>query len=108
MYLMVSGALMILSHYRSNQIASHTRHPPRCISYTLQQPCKEELEHLQQQDNITLLGIDETAKWCNSFVLVSKLNGKIRLCLDPARLNQVLIRLVHGGPTQNDIFPQIK
>ena len=33
-----------------------------------------------------------------------QLKGKVRLCLDPARLNQALIRLVHRGPTLNDIF----
>ena len=32
--------------------------------------------------------MDETAEWCNSFVLVPKSTGKVRLCLDPAMLNQ--------------------
>ena len=51
--------------------------------------------------------MDETVKWCSSFVLVPKLNWKVRLCLDPARLNQALVRLVHRGPTLNDIFPKL-
>ena len=46
-------------------------------------------------------------EWCNSFVLVPKPNGRVRLCLDPARLNQVLIRPVHRRPTLNDIFPKL-
>ena len=58
-------------------------------------------------DIITPLGVDKTAEWCNSFVLVHKANGKVRLCLDPARLNKVLIRPVHGGPTLNDILPKL-
>ena len=37
-------------------------------------------------------------------MLVPKANGKVRLCLDPARLNQTLIRPVHWGPTLNDIL----
>ena len=53
------------------------------------------------------LGVDETAEWCNSFVLVPKANGKVRLCLDPARLNQALIRPIHRGPTLNDILPRL-
>ena len=53
-------------------------------------------------------GMDETAEWCNSFVLVPKPNGKVRLCLDPVMLNQVLKRPVHRGPTLNDpIFPKL-
>ena len=51
--------------------------------------------------------MDETPDWCNSFILVPKSNGKVRLCLDLTRLNQVLIRPVHRGPTCNDIFPKL-
>ena len=47
------------------------------------------------------------SEWCNRFVLVLKGNGKVWLCLDPARLNEVLIRLVHKGPTLNDIQPRL-
>ena len=47
------------------------------------------------------------AEWSNSFILVPKPSGRLRLCLDPARLNQVLIRPVHRGPTLNDIFPKL-
>ena len=75
--------------------------------YVLQEPFKEELRCLQEMDIITLLGIDETVEWCNSFVLVPKTNGKVRLCLDPARLNQTLIRTVHQGPTLNNILPKL-
>ena len=37
----------------------------------------------------------------------AKPNGKVRLCLDPGRLNQLLKGLVHRGPTCNDIFPKL-
>ena len=52
--------------------------PPRHVVYVLHKSFKEELEHLQKMDIITPLGIDETAEWCNSFVLVPKVNGKVR------------------------------
>ena len=45
-------------------------------------------------DIVTPLGIEETVEWCNSFVLVLKSNGKVRLCLYPERLKQVLTRPV--------------
>ena len=32
---------------------------------------------------------------------------KVRLCLDPARLNEALIRLVHRGATLNDILQKL-
>ena len=43
--------------------------------------------------------MDKTSNWYSSFLLVPQPNGKVRLCLDPARL-----RPVHRGPTTNDIF----
>ena len=79
----------------------------RCVAYELQKPFKDELDLLQKLDIITPLGVDETAKWCNSIVLVPKANGNVRLCLDPVRLNQALIRPVHRGPTLNDILPRL-
>ena len=77
----------------------------RCMTYALPKPLKEKLQWLQQLVIIVLLGADEAAELCSSFVLVPKLNGKARLCLDPARLNHALIRPVDRGPTVNDIFP---
>ena len=81
--------------------------PLRHVAYALQTSLKEELEHLQMMDIITHLGVDELAEWCNSFVLVPKANGKVRLCLDMVRLNQALIRPIHRGPTLNDILPKL-
>ena len=75
----VLGVLIAHSQYRQGWIENHTRHP-RYITDVLQKLFKEELEWLQQLNIITPLGMDDTAEWCNSFVLVPKLNGKVRLC----------------------------
>ena len=56
--------------------------------------------------DITPLWDNEMVEWCNSFVLVPQANGKVRLCLDLANLNQALIRPSHSGPTLNDILPK--
>ena len=81
--------------------------PPRHVAYALQKTLKDELDWLQKLDIITPLGIDETVEWCNSFVLVCKANGKVKLCLDPVRLNQALIRPVHRGTTLNGLLPRL-
>ena len=81
--------------------------PPRCIAYVLQKPFKEELQWLQELYIIMPLVVDETAEWCNSFVLVPKANGNVWLCLDPAQLNQALITPIHRGLTLNDILPKL-
>ena len=80
---------------------------PRHVAYMLQKPFKEELERLHQQDIITPVGIDEMVEWCNSFVLILKPNGKVRLCVDLAKLNQALIRPVQRGHTLSDIFQKL-
>ena len=41
-------------------------------------------------------------------MLAPKSNGKVILCLDPAGLNQALIRLVHRGLILNDVFLKLK
>ena len=58
--------------------------PPRHIAYALQKLFKEELQQPQELDIIMLMGVDETAEGCNTFVLVPKANSKVQLCLDPA------------------------
>ena len=81
--------------------------PQRCIVYTLQKQFQKEFERLQKQDIIAPLGVVETSMWCNSFVLVPKANGKVRLCLNLAHLNQAPIKPIHRGPTLNDILPKL-
>ena len=78
--------------------------PPGHMAYALQKPFKKELKWLQELDIITPLGVDKTAEWCNSFVVVPKANSKVQLCLDPVWLNQALIRPIHRGPTLNNIL----
>ena len=74
------------------------------MAYALQKVFNEELEQLQELDIIAPLRVDEMAGWCNSFMVVPKANGKVWLCLDPAQLNQALIRLIYRGPTLNNIL----
>ena len=78
----------------------------RDMAYPLQDPFKNELKWLQEQQIIVSLGVSETSHWCKSFVVVPKPGGTVCLCLDPARLNQVLIRPVNRGSAVNDIFPK--
>ena len=47
-------------------------------------------------------------EWCDSFILIPKADGKVRLSLDLIRLNQTLIRPVHRGTALNDIFLKLK
>ena len=78
-------------------MAADYRALPRRVAYVPEGLLKEELEMLQRQQIIVPLGVDETSKWYNTFILVPKANGKVRLCLDLARLNKAQIRPMHRG-----------
>ena len=49
----------------------------------------------------------KTSEGCNSFILVPKANCKVWLCMDPTRLNKVLIRPTHRVVALNDILPTL-
>ena len=68
---------------------------------------QEELEWIQKLDITALLVVNETSEWCNNFMLVPKANGKVRLCLHLAYLNQAPIRPIYRGSTLNDILSKL-
>ena len=53
------------------------------------------------------LDVDETSKWCHSFVLVPKSKCQVRLYLHLSRLNKSLIRPIHRCLTLNDILSRL-
>ena len=59
------------------------------------------------QTIIVSLDVNETSKWCNSFMLVPEVNGEIRLYLGLARLNKLLIRPIHRDLALNEILPSL-
>ena len=56
---------------------------PKHIGYALQEPFRKELERLKEHQILAPLWADKISKWYNSFVIVSKPNDIICLCLDP-------------------------
>ena len=76
---------------------------PRRVAYALLRTPERGARKITYVANNNALGMDETSKWCNSFVLVPKVNGKVRLCLNLSRFSKAQIRPVHRGPTLNDI-----
>ena len=99
------GASRAHFHCRSKKVQNHIQHHLD-LANMLQESLKKEFERLQEQQIATLLDLDKTTK-CNSFIIVTKPNGTVHLCLDPTCLNQMLIRSIHGGPTISDIYPKL-
>ena len=74
-----------------------------CASTTIQ----KELERLQNQKIILLLGVDESFESFINFVLFPKPKRKVRLFLDSERLNQMLIMQVYMVAPVNVILSKL-
>ena len=50
-------------------------------------------------DNLGVIRkVEEPTEWVNSFVLVTKPNGKLHVCLDPRNLNNAIKRELSSRP----------
>ena len=63
---------------------------------------KEEIERMLQLDVIE--PIDEPTEWCSPIVVVPKADGRVRICVDPTKLNQAVRREVYQMPTVEEIL----
>ena len=79
--------------------------PPRKIPESLKQPLREHLEQLVQQGVIE--PVDFPTDRIRAIVVTLNPNGKIKLCLDPRPLNNVLRRCHHPIPTIDDVLPEL-
>ena len=84
------------------------RVPIRRVPIALQDPLRQELKELLEQGIIRRIKDEERVDCVNSFVIVRRSNGKIRLCLDPTRLNHSLIRPMYATLKLDDVMPQLK
>ena len=73
-------------------------HPPQRVSEALQEPLKKELDSLE---------VSEPSDWVNSLVRVTKLNGSVRLYLDPKDLNKAIKRPHHHPSTIDEILAKL-
>ena len=63
------------------------------------------LEQLCEQDILAL--VTEPTSWVSSMVVVPKGDGKLRICLDPKDLNQVIQREHYPLPTIEEIATRL-
>ena len=75
-----------------------------CASST-KRTTQDELDTLVQQGIIAK--VDRPTDWVNSGVYVTKLNGKLRLCLDPKDLNKTITIPHHYTPMLDDVLPKL-
>ena len=70
---------------------------------------RKELDSLETQGIISKFdGRDISPEWLNSFIIVKKPNGSLRICLDPTDLNKEIVRPVCNSQTMDDIIEKLK
>ena len=78
--------------------------PIRRVPHVVQEPLKAKLDTFVSEKILHKVEISELIEWLNSFVCIKKANGKIRLCLDPTRLNKWIIMLRHNVKIVDDVL----
>lgn len=73
----------------------------RRVPLQLQNPLKEELLSLEKSGVIKR--VEEPTEWVSSIVLTTKKNKKLRLCIDPRKLNQAIMRPHYQFPSIDEI-----
>ena len=61
--------------------------PARHIPVALKEEFQKEINTMVHDSILTKLDKNQVTEWLNSFVVVQKLSGKLRICLDPTDLN---------------------
>ena len=76
---------------------------PSRVPLTLKDRLKGELTHLEKAS--VIIKEEEPTDWVSSLVVTEKLNGKLRVCIDPQHLNKALKRSHYPLPVIEDILP---
>ena len=70
---------------------------------------KQELDSMEVQGIISKYdGHNASPEWLNSFVIVKKPNGSLRICLDPTDLNKDIVRSISNRQTMDDVVHKLK
>ena len=84
--------------------------PPQRVPLALRDQFKQELDNIVSQGILSKLDDANVnaPEWLNSFVVVKKPNGKLRICLDPTDLNPYIVRPVCNARTLDEIIALLK
>ena len=79
--------------------------PPLCVPISVKPDLEKELEKLVNLG--VLKPVTEPTEWCSQISVQKKKNGKLRVCIDPRSLNEVLQKERYHLPTIEDILPEL-
>ena len=96
-------------HITMKQNGTLVQKSPRRVPIAMKDKFKQELESMEAQGTISKYdSCDVSPEWLNSFVIVKKPNGTLRVCHDPTDLNKDIIRPVCNTQTMDDDIHKLK
>ena len=90
---------------RTDDATRPVKCPPRRVPIAMQTKLRYELDGLVDLKVIT--PVTEPTEWCSQISVQSKKSGRLRICIDPRPLNEVLQRETYPLPTIDDLLPEL-
>ena len=100
------GCLDEECHIETDPSVTPIIHPPRRVPYALRDSLKSELDSLV--DKGIIRPVTQPTDWVNSYVCVTKRDGRIRLCIDPKHLNKAIKRPHYPTPVFEDVASRLQ
>ena len=88
--------------------AEPVQKPARRVPVALKDKFKQELKSMEKAGIISKLDCNTPTPWLNSYVIVKKPNGSLRICLDPTNLNKYIVQPVCNSHTLDDVSYLLK
>lgn len=76
------------------------------MSLALKEKVKHELDRMEREG--VFIKQQEPTPWVNSMVTVTKVNGKVRICIDPRDLDKAILREHFPFKTIEDVITEIE
>ena len=90
---------------RTDDATKPVKCPPRRVPIAMQTKLRCELDGLADLKVIT--PVTKPTEWCSQISVQTKKNGRLRICIDPRPLNEVLQRETYPLPTIEDLLPEL-
>ena len=105
-----------MDHFKCNPLSiemqegsTPVRKPARKVPLALHKKFKQEIDSMVKAGILTEVTPEmSTPEWLNSFVIVKRPNGNLRVCLDPTDLNKYIIHPICNMRTLEEIIDMLK
>ena len=82
--------------------------PAHRVPVAMKEKFRKELQSMAKAGIISKLDRSTPTPWLNSYVIVKKPNGSLRVCLDPTDLSKYIVQPVCNSRTLDDVSHQLK